>query len=121
VAAFGVWAYRRDIPLPLVAITVIVPVVAAQRTRQLEPLSFEVSLLAFVTARWSSSLRTAVALGALAAMTPEAEALTRGNVFSRCEGDSNPPFGRRGSASWSRPWFSCGRVTGASVPPRVLG
>jgi signal transduction histidine kinase len=77
VAAFGVWAYRRDIPLPLVAVTVIVPVVAAQRTGQLEPLFFEVSLLAFVSARWSSSLRTAVTLGALAAITPVAVSIVQ--------------------------------------------
>jgi signal transduction histidine kinase len=77
VVAFGVWAYRRDIPLPLVAVAVIVPVVAAQRTGQLEPLFFEVSLLAFVTARWSSSLRTAVALGALAALTPVAVSIVQ--------------------------------------------
>jgi signal transduction histidine kinase len=77
VAAFGVWAYRRDIPLPLLAVAVIVPVVAAQRTGQLEPLFFEVSLLAFVAARWSSTLRTAVALGALAALTPIAVSIVQ--------------------------------------------
>ena len=77
VAAFGVWAYRPDIPLLLLAVAVIVPVVAAQRTGQLEPLFFEVSLLAFVTARWSSSLRTALALGALAAMTPIAVSIVQ--------------------------------------------
>jgi signal transduction histidine kinase len=72
VAAFGLWAFREDVPLPLVAIAVIVPVVAAQRSGQLEPLFFEVSLLAFVAARWSSSQRMAVALGVLAAATPVA-------------------------------------------------
>jgi signal transduction histidine kinase len=77
VAAFGVWAYWRDIPLPLLAVAVIVPVVAAQRTGQLEPLFFEVSLLAFVTARWSSSLRTAVALGVGAALTPIAVSIVQ--------------------------------------------
>jgi signal transduction histidine kinase len=77
VAAFGVWAYRRDVPLPFLAVAVIVPVVAAQRTGQLEPLFFEVSLLAFVVARWSSSLRSAVVLGALAALTPIAVSIAQ--------------------------------------------
>jgi signal transduction histidine kinase len=77
VAAFGLWAFRRDVPLPLVAVAVIVPVVAAQRSGQLEPLFFEVSLLAFVVARWSSSLRTAMALGVLAAATPVAVSLVQ--------------------------------------------
>lgn len=77
VVAFGAWAYRRDVPLALVAVAVIVPVVTAQRTGQLEPLFFEVSLLAFVAARWSASLRTAVALGALAALTPIAVAIVQ--------------------------------------------
>src|SRR5262249_57050312 len=76
-AAFGVWAFRRDFSLPLVAIAVIVPVVAAQRSGQLEPLFFEVSLLAFVVARWSSSLRMAVGLGLLAAATPVAVSLVQ--------------------------------------------
>jgi signal transduction histidine kinase len=77
VAAFGVWAYRRDVPLPSLAVAVIVPVVAAQRTGQLEPLFFEVSLLAFVVARWSPSLRSAVVLGALAALTPLAVSIVQ--------------------------------------------
>src|SRR5262245_36025510 len=51
VAAFALWAFRCDVSLPFVAVAVIVPVIAAQRTGQLEPLFFEVSLLAFVVAR----------------------------------------------------------------------
>jgi hypothetical protein len=43
VAAFALWAFRPDVSLPLVAVAVIVPVVAAQRFGQLEPLFFEVS------------------------------------------------------------------------------
>jgi signal transduction histidine kinase len=77
VAAFALWAFRRDVSLPLVAVAVIVPVVAAQRSGQLEPLFFEVSLLAYVVARWSSSLRMAVALGLLAAATPVAVSLVQ--------------------------------------------
>jgi len=77
VAAFAVWSFRRDVPLLLVSVAVVVPVVAAQRSGQLEPLFFEVSLLAFVVARWSSSLRMAVALGVLAAATPVAVSLVQ--------------------------------------------
>src|SRR5262245_850726 len=77
VVAFGLWAFRRDVPLPLLSVAVTVPVVAAQRSGQLEPLFFEVSLLAFVVARWSSSLRMAVALGVLAAASPVAVSLVQ--------------------------------------------
>ena len=77
VVAFGLWAFRREVPIPLVAVAVIIPVVVAQRSGQLEPLFFEVSLLAFVVARWSSSLRMAVALGVLAAATPVAVSLVQ--------------------------------------------
>jgi signal transduction histidine kinase len=77
VAAFGLWAFRRDVPLLLVSVAVVAPVVAAQRTGQLEPLFFEVSLLAFVVARWSSSLRMAAGLGLLAAATPVAVSLVQ--------------------------------------------
>jgi signal transduction histidine kinase len=70
VAAFGLWAYVPSLPLPALSLAVIVPVVIAQRFGQLEPLMFEVSLLAFVVARWSESLTAAVALGLLAAATP---------------------------------------------------
>jgi signal transduction histidine kinase len=72
VAAFGVWALRPGVPLSLVSVAVVVPVVVAQRSGQLEPLFFEVSLLAFVVARWSPSLKTAVPLGLLAAASPVA-------------------------------------------------
>jgi signal transduction histidine kinase len=45
-------------------------VVIAQRSGELEPLMFEASLLAFVVGRWSTSLKSAVPLGVLAAATP---------------------------------------------------
>jgi signal transduction histidine kinase len=77
VVAFGLWAFRRNVPLLLVSVAVIVSVVVAQRSGQLEPLFFEVSLLAFVVARWSSSLRMAVALGLLAAASPVAVSLVQ--------------------------------------------
>jgi len=77
VAAFALWAFRRGVSLLLLAVAVIVPVVAAQRSGQLEPLFFEVSLLAYVVARWSTSLRMAIALGLLAAATPVAVSLVQ--------------------------------------------
>lgn len=70
VAAFGLWAYVPRVPLPAACFAVIVPVVVAQRSGQLEPLLFECSLLAFVVGRWSPSLRTATSLGLLAAVSP---------------------------------------------------
>jgi signal transduction histidine kinase len=70
VAAFGLWAYVPRVPLLVVSLAVIAPVVLAQRSGELEPLMFEVSLLAFVVGRWSQSLRAAAALGLLAAATP---------------------------------------------------
>lgn len=72
VAAFALWAYAPNVPLPAVSLAVIVPVAIAQRSGLLEPLMFEVSLLAFVVGRWSKSLAAAVALGLLAASTPVA-------------------------------------------------
>jgi signal transduction histidine kinase len=51
---------------------VVVPVVVAQRSGQLEPLLFEVSLLGFVMGRWASSLGRAVVLGLLAVAAPVA-------------------------------------------------
>jgi signal transduction histidine kinase len=72
VAAFGVWAYVPRVPLVPVSIAVVVAVVAAQRSGRLEPLMFELSLLAFVVGRWSKSLTTAVALGLLTAAAPVA-------------------------------------------------
>jgi signal transduction histidine kinase len=70
VAAFGLWTYVRSVPLPALCLAVLVPVVAAQRSGQFEPLLFECSLLAFVIAYWSASLAAAVALGLLAAAAP---------------------------------------------------
>ena len=70
VAAFYVWAYMPNTPLLALSVAVIVPVVVAQRSGQLEPLMFEASLLAFVVGRWSPSLKSAVPLGLLAAASP---------------------------------------------------
>ena len=46
--AFAVWAYLPRVPLPALSLAVVVPVVVAQRDGLLEPLLFEVSLLAFL-------------------------------------------------------------------------
>jgi signal transduction histidine kinase len=70
VAVFGLWAYVANVPLWAVSLAVIVPVVAAQRSGQLEPLMFEVSLLGFVVGRWSETLTKAASLGLLAAISP---------------------------------------------------
>jgi signal transduction histidine kinase len=70
VATFGLWAFAPRVPLAAIALGAIVPVVAAQRSGHLEPLTFDVSLLGFVVGRWSSSAATAVVLGLLAAASP---------------------------------------------------
>jgi signal transduction histidine kinase len=75
VAAFYVWAWVPKTPLLLLSVAVIVPVVVAQRSGELEPLMFEASVLAFVVGRWSPSLRSAAPLGLLAAATPVLVAL----------------------------------------------
>ena len=75
VAAFYVWAYMPNTPLLALSVAVIVPVVVAQRSGQLEPLMFEASVLAFVVGRWSPSLKSAVPLGLLAAASPVLVAL----------------------------------------------
>jgi signal transduction histidine kinase len=70
VGAFTVWAYVPGVPLPALSLAVLVPVVVGQRAGKLEPLFFEVSLLAFVVGAWAQSRRMAVALGLLAAVSP---------------------------------------------------
>jgi signal transduction histidine kinase len=70
VAAFAVWTYVPKVPLWAMSLAVLVPVVVAQRSGQMEPLLFEVSLLAFVVGRWAPSQVAAVALGLLAAVAP---------------------------------------------------
>jgi signal transduction histidine kinase len=69
-APFLVWAYMGGVPLLALSLTVIVPAVVAQRSGQLEPLLFEVSLLAYVTGRSASSTTESVVLGLLALLAP---------------------------------------------------
>ena len=82
VAAFVLWTYRRNVPLWVVSLAVVVPVVVAQRSGSHEPLVFEVSVLSFVVGRWSGSLTAAAALGLLAVASPVAVGLIepRGNI-----------------------------------------
>jgi signal transduction histidine kinase len=70
VLAFSWWVLVPNVPLPLVAPAVIVPVIVAQRYGELEPLLFDASLLAFLVGRWSPSLTSAVVLGLAAAASP---------------------------------------------------
>jgi signal transduction histidine kinase len=70
VAAWSLWAFARNVPLAAVSVAVVVPVVVAQQSGQLEPVMFNASLLAFAAARWSRSLAAAASLGLLAAATP---------------------------------------------------
>jgi signal transduction histidine kinase len=77
VAAWSLWAFSRNVPLAAVSLAIVVPVVVAQRSGQLEPVMFNASLLAFAAARWSRSLAAALSLGVLAAATPVLVALVQ--------------------------------------------
>jgi signal transduction histidine kinase len=74
-APFLVWSYVRGVPLVALSVAVIVPAVVAQRSGQLEPLLFEVSLLAFVIGRSAASTAASVALVLLAMLAPVAASL----------------------------------------------
>jgi signal transduction histidine kinase len=75
VGAFAVWTYVPGVPLLALSLAVVVPVVVAQRSGQLEPLLFEVSLLGFVIGRAARSRTAAIGLGLLAALAPVMAAL----------------------------------------------
>jgi signal transduction histidine kinase len=77
VAAWSLWAFTRNVPLAAVAVAIVVPVVVAQRSGELEPVMFNATLLAFAAARWSRSLVTAASLGLFAAATPVLVALVQ--------------------------------------------
>ncbi len=77
VAAFALWAFAPNVPLAAVSVAIVIPVVVAQRSGQLEPVMFNATLLAFAAARWSRSLEAAVSLGVLAAATPVLVALVQ--------------------------------------------
>lgn len=70
VAVFAVWTFVREVPLWTVVLVVIAPVVVAQRSGQLEPLLFNVSLLGFVVGRWAPSRASAMSLLVLGLAAP---------------------------------------------------
>ena len=65
-----VWARVTGVPLLALSLAVIAPAVVAQRSGQLEPLLFEVSILAFVIGRSASSTSESAVLGVLALLAP---------------------------------------------------
>lgn len=69
-AALAAWAFVPRVPLPAVAIAVLVPLVVVQHSGHHEPIMFEASLLAFVVACWIDSLALAASLGLLAVAAP---------------------------------------------------
>jgi signal transduction histidine kinase len=77
VAAWSVWALAPRVSLAAVSVVIVVPVVVAQRSGELEPVMFNAVLLAFAAARWSRSTAAAVSLGLLAAATPVVVALVQ--------------------------------------------
>jgi signal transduction histidine kinase len=77
VVAWSLWAFTGSVPLAAVSLAIVVPVVVAQRSGELEPAMFNASLLAFAAARWSPSLASAASLGLLAAATPVLVALVQ--------------------------------------------
>jgi hypothetical protein len=77
VVAWSLWAFARNVPLAAVSLAIVVPVVLVQRSGELEPVMFNVSLLAFAAARWSRWLASAASLGVLAAATPVLVALVQ--------------------------------------------
>jgi signal transduction histidine kinase len=70
VAAFAAWAFAPAVPLWALTLAVICPVVLAQHAGQLEPLLFDLSVLAFIVGRWAPSQTTAIALGLLVVASP---------------------------------------------------
>jgi signal transduction histidine kinase len=77
VVGWSLWAYTRSVPLAAASLAIVVPVVVAQRSGELEPVMFNACLLALAAARWSGSLADAASLGLLAAATPVLVALAQ--------------------------------------------
>ena len=77
VAAFALWAFLPNVPLAVVAPVILVPMVVAQRSGDLEPVLFNACLLSFAAARWYRSFAAAVSLGAVAAASPLLVALAQ--------------------------------------------
>jgi signal transduction histidine kinase len=70
VLVLGAWAVRPRLPTPVLAVGVVVPVVAAVRSGQVEPALFLVSMLATGVAWFERSTAWAVAVGVAAAAAP---------------------------------------------------
>jgi signal transduction histidine kinase len=70
VLAFTAWGFTDRVPLAALTVAVLVPVVVAERSGDLEPLLFEVSLLAVVVSAWADSFAIAAALGLAAVAAP---------------------------------------------------
>src|SRR5262245_34600809 len=77
VIGWSLWAFTRSAPLAAASIAIVIPLVVAQRSGELEPVMFNAVLLAFAAARWSRSLVTAASLGLVAAATPVLVALVQ--------------------------------------------
>lgn len=77
VVAFGAWAAWPRLPLAACAAVVLAAVVAAERDGRLEPLFFEVSLLAFVVARWARGRAGALLLGLACVLAPALVAIVQ--------------------------------------------
>ena len=70
VIAFAAWVWLPRVPIVAVAVVVVASVVVAVRPGQLEPLLFELSVLAFVVGAWVPSLRRSLPLGLLTLAGP---------------------------------------------------
>jgi signal transduction histidine kinase len=70
VVALGVWGWVPRAPVPVVAVVVVASVVVAAGSGYLEPIIFEVCIVAFVIGAWVASVRVALPLGLLALATP---------------------------------------------------
>jgi signal transduction histidine kinase len=70
VIAFAAWVWLPRVPIVAVAVVVVASVVVAVRPGQLEPLLFELSVLAFVVGAWVPSLRLSLPLGLLTLAGP---------------------------------------------------
>ncbi len=75
IAAFALWAFVPAVPLAVISLAIVVPTVLVQESGHLEPVMFNVCLLAFAASRWLPSVGAAAALGALAAASPVLVAL----------------------------------------------
>ncbi len=75
-AAFAAWAWVPRVPIVAVAVTVVASVVIAVRPGHLEPLLFELSILAFVVGAWVPALRLSLPLGLLTLAGPVIVSLT---------------------------------------------